>query len=87
MKRINGFSYSTSSFIGYKYRAKIEVKSVAGNVHEVEIYTDQENKTVLKSVISQYVNIEFESMAVSLWKTAEQDKADEDIVKSILDKL
>ena len=69
----NGHKYSRKQFEGYKFRAKVELKT-KDDEYNLDIYTTDEYSPRVKMVVENLKKDYVESVKVIHWATKEQDE-------------
>lgn len=90
MKKVNGFTYSTKQYDGYKSRCKFRV-IVASEPRSIyfDVYTDSSTvqstyEVVRAALIEKYKN-DYKSSKITFWCSAEDDASDSEIIEGLLD--
>jgi len=79
MLELNGYKYSKESFIGYGFRAKIEVETVdEGFVFD--IYTDDHNMIRVENVLLDRKGAAVVSLIIINWTSKQQDDASAEMI-------
>ena len=75
--------YSRKSFEDYKFRAKVEIRTV-GDVHVLDIYTTDADKKRVENVLLDRKTDAVTSLDIFHWTTREQDDASAKFIEEFL---
>lgn len=81
MKKVNGFTYSTKKYDGYKFRAIIEYVGFAlkHSPQRLEVYTDNPSRNEVEKLILNAISKKLDTLnraasKIVHWCTVEQDE-------------
>lgn len=80
MKKINGHNYSKNSFDNYKLRLIVEIDDKEGVTHKIDLYTNQENKSLVWDDISEMTTEKVDRFRVIHIATKVQDDLSSEMI-------
>ena len=83
---LNGLKYSKEKFEGYKYRAKVRIKTVEDE-HFIDIYTTDKYKERVEDVLLDRRSDAVTSLRIFHWCTKEEDDAASKLINEWLDEI
>lgn len=80
---LNGKKYSKQQFENYKNRAKVKISTNDGDYDNLDIYTTDENKESVLSVLKSRITEKVQSIEIFHWCTKEQDDANAELINEL----
>lgn len=72
IKVIDNEKYSRSSFDDYKFRGRVEIKTVDSN-HNLDVYTTSSDRAKTEKLLLALANEKVTELKIVCWSTREQD--------------